>query len=129
MHRVLIIEDDPDIINLVEIHLHDLDCETNVATDGKSGLDMALSSSYDLVILDLMLPVLDGIAVCQKLRAHENFQSKPTDIEKYIFLRSLLDRNELLYYAVLQKHLKDMMHVIYAPTVGPACRTYSHIFR
>lgn len=71
MKKVLIIEDDPEIINLLEIHLNDLSCEVFKAMDGKEGLDMALETPPDLVILDISLPSMDGIEVCQKIRAKQ----------------------------------------------------------
>ena len=71
MNKVLIIEDDKEIVNLLEIHLKDLSLEVTKAYDGEDGLRMALSDSPDLIILDLMLPKMDGIQVCQKIRAKE----------------------------------------------------------
>lgn len=62
-------------------------------------------------------------------RARENFKRKCDNIEKYIFLRSLQDRNETLFYALLRKHIHDMMPIIYTPTVGEAVQKYGHIFR
>lgn len=79
--------------------------------------------------IDGFLPSAVSTLEDQVARAYENFQGKPTDIEKYIFLRGLQDRNEVLFYALLQKHLSEMIHIIYTPTVGRACQTYSHIFR
>ena len=67
--KILIIEDNPDIAQLIQLNVRDIDCEADIAHDGKSGLDLYADSRYDLVILDLMLPVMDGLAVCQKLRA------------------------------------------------------------
>ena len=65
MKKVLIIEDDTNLIDLVSIHLKDLDCHIESVTDGLSGFDKAMSGSFDLIILDLMLPKMDGIAVCR----------------------------------------------------------------
>jgi malate dehydrogenase (oxaloacetate-decarboxylating)/malate dehydrogenase (oxaloacetate-decarboxylating)(NADP+) len=79
--------------------------------------------------IDGFLPSAVSTLEDQVARAYENFQGKPTDIEKYIFLRGLQDRNEVLFYALLQKYLSEMIHIIYTPTVGRACQTYSHIFR
>jgi DNA-binding response OmpR family regulator len=72
MKRVLVIEDDPGITDLLEIHLNDLDCEVLKAADGKVGLDMALEEEVQLIILDITLPTMDGIAVCQKIRAQKS---------------------------------------------------------
>jgi DNA-binding response OmpR family regulator len=66
--KVLIIEDDPDIANLLEIHLNDLDLKLDRTEDGKSGLQKALDNEYEMVILDLMLPKLNGLEVCKGIR-------------------------------------------------------------
>jgi malate dehydrogenase (oxaloacetate-decarboxylating) len=62
-------------------------------------------------------------------RAYENFSSKRTDLGKYIALESLLDRNETLFYALLMRHLEEMLPIVYTPTVGQACVELSHIMR
>ena len=65
----------------------------------------------------------------QVLRTLENFRRKPNDIEKYIFMISLQDRNKTLFYRVVMDHIDEMMPIIYTPTVGQACLEYGHIFR
>jgi DNA-binding response OmpR family regulator len=66
--RVLVIEDNHDIAELVKLHLRDCDAEADVEYTGTGGLARARGSAYDLVILDLMLPGLDGLEVCRRLR-------------------------------------------------------------
>jgi DNA-binding response OmpR family regulator len=66
--KILIIEDNRDLAHLVENHLRDLAFQVDVAFDGPTGLARANSDNYDLVILDLMLPGLDGMEVCRRLR-------------------------------------------------------------
>ncbi|HFA48215.1 MAG TPA: response regulator transcription factor [Bacteroidetes bacterium] len=69
--RVLIIEDDPNLIDLLEIHLNDLECELDRAMDGETGLRKALGGRFDLIVLDVMLPQMDGLEICRRLRAKE----------------------------------------------------------
>jgi malate dehydrogenase (oxaloacetate-decarboxylating)(NADP+) len=59
----------------------------------------------------------------------ESFRSKPSDIEKYIYLISLQDRNEHLFYQLVTTHLAETMPIIYTPTVGQACQSYAHLWR
>ncbi|WP_437368578.1 response regulator transcription factor [Maribacter litoralis] len=72
MKRILIIEDDPEIIKLLELHLSDVSYVTTMAMDGEEGLQLALKNDYELILLDLTLPSLDGVEVCRKLRATKN---------------------------------------------------------
>ena len=65
----------------------------------------------------------------QVLRVMTNFRSKPNDLERYVQLVSLQDRNETLFYRVVMEHLEEMMPIIYTPTVGHACQEYGYIFR
>ncbi|WP_186758694.1 response regulator transcription factor [Echinicola salinicaeni] len=68
MHKVLAIEDDWDIAELLTIHLKDLGCEVSHADKGDLGFEMAQNHPYDLIVLDLMLPKMSGMDICQKLR-------------------------------------------------------------
>jgi len=67
--KILVIEDEHDIARLVELHLRDLGCGVDLAHDGRIGSDLASSKSYDLIILDLMLPGMDGLEICRRVRA------------------------------------------------------------
>lgn len=65
----------------------------------------------------------------QRARNYEMFARKQDDLEKYIFLQSLLNRNEILFYDLLYHHLAEMLPIVYTPTVGKACAMFSHIMR
>ncbi len=71
--KILIIEDDPNIADVLEIHLKDIGYELERAYDGKTGLQKALNNNYPLIILDLMLPKLDGMEVCKRIRAENSY--------------------------------------------------------
>jgi malate dehydrogenase (oxaloacetate-decarboxylating) len=76
-----------------------------------------------------LLPLHTSTIEEQLARVYENYQRKDSDIERYIFLAALQDRNETLFYRLLQEHVTEMMPIIYTPTVGEGCRQYSHVFR
>lgn len=73
MKRVLVVEDDKDIAELISIHLRDLECDVRFANDGVTGYEMAKSGTFDLIVLDIMLPGMDGIEICRRLRGDEIF--------------------------------------------------------
>jgi len=68
MKRLLIIEDDPDIGDMLDINLRDEGFLVELATDGLSGLHKLKAHTYDLLVLDLMLPGLDGLEICRQVR-------------------------------------------------------------
>lgn len=71
--KLLVIEDDRDIADLLSLNLGDLGHQIDLALDGHSGLEKALAQHYDLVVLDLMLPGLDGLEICKRLRNQQNY--------------------------------------------------------
>jgi DNA-binding response OmpR family regulator len=92
VRRILIVEDDRDIAELVALHLGDLSIETDLAADGKAALERLERRPYSLVILDLMLPELDGLEVCKRLRARQDYTpilmltAKATELDRVLGL-------------------------------------------
>ncbi len=73
MKQILVVEDDRDIAQLLQMHLADIGCQVTLANDGNQGYTFLLNHQYDLVILDIMMPGMDGFELCKKIRAHENY--------------------------------------------------------
>ncbi|MDM5461954.1 oxaloacetate-decarboxylating malate dehydrogenase [Bacillus cereus] len=65
----------------------------------------------------------------QARRAYEQFCSQPDDLLKNVYLTALHDRNEVLFYRILTEHLREMLPIVYTPTVGVAIQRYSHEYR
>ena len=89
---ILLVEDEPDIADLLQIHLSDLGYRVDAVADGALGLQKALAQPYALIILDLMLPGMDGLEVCKRLRASERatpilmLTSKSEEVDKVLGL-------------------------------------------
>ncbi len=90
--RVLVVEDEEDIANLVKIQLEGLSCTVKLAFDGAVGLAEAEATPYDLVILDLMLPGMDGLEICRRIRAKSRYTpilmltSKSSELDRVLGL-------------------------------------------
>jgi len=82
----------------------------------------------DLGLLGL-LPFHSSTMDEQLARTYENYKSKQSDLDRYVFLTALQDRNETLFYRLVLEHITEMMPIIYTPTVGLGCQKYSHLFR
>jgi DNA-binding response OmpR family regulator len=108
MRRVLIIEDDSDIAHLVRLHLAELGCEVEIEADGLRGIERATVTSFDLVILDLMLPTIDGLEVCRRLRAADDYTpilmltSKTTELDRVLGLEMGADDYLTKPFSVLE---------------------------
>jgi DNA-binding response OmpR family regulator len=89
---ILIIEDNRELAQLLELHLRDLSFTVDTALDGVSGIAKAESESYDLIILDLMLPGLDGLEICKRLRSKASYvpilmlTSKSSELDRVLGL-------------------------------------------
>lgn len=92
MKKVLVIEDDKSIADLLEIHLKDLNCEVTNLQDGGEGLKTATSETFDLIVLDLMLPKVDGLEICKEVRKKDIYTpilmltSKSEEMDKVLGL-------------------------------------------
>ena len=87
MSKILIIEDEESIANLEKDYLELSDFDVTIANDGESGLKLALSGEFDLIVLDLMLPGVDGFEICKKVRAESEIpviivSARKDDIDK-----------------------------------------------
>jgi malate dehydrogenase (oxaloacetate-decarboxylating)(NADP+) len=82
----------------------------------------------ELGIRGLLPPRIFSLAQQEK-RVLANLRRKTSDIEKYIFLQGLQDRNETLYFRVVTDHIQEIMPLIYTPTVGQACKEFASLFR
>lgn len=88
MKEVLIIEDDEDIADLIAIHLKDMDCRSVQVNNGQEGYKQASRNVFDLIILDFMLPEMNGLEICSQLRRAKNttpiviLTSKSEDMDK-----------------------------------------------
>jgi len=71
--KILVVEDEKDLARLLEIHLRDMGAEVEVARDGTAGLAAALSRPWDLIILDIMLPGMDGLELCRRIRQRKDY--------------------------------------------------------
>lgn len=67
--RILIVEDEKNIADIIDYNIQKQGYETEVAYDGEKGLALALTASFDLILLDVMLPLLDGFEICRRVRA------------------------------------------------------------
>ena len=90
--RILVVEDNEDLANLLRIHLTDLSYEVDLAPDGHGGLARAEAARYDLIILDVMLPGLDGLEICRRLRKKDTYTpilmltSKSSELDRVLGL-------------------------------------------
>lgn len=90
--HVLVIEDNRDIAHLLELHLRDLGCEVRLAFDGITGLAQAQARPYDLIILDLILPGMEGLEILKRLRLTPQYvpilmlTARSTDLDRVLGL-------------------------------------------
>jgi DNA-binding response OmpR family regulator len=97
MKKILLIEDDEQIVELMDIHLKDIFCKSTWAFRGEEGLHLALAEKFDLIILDIMLPDMNGVEICKRLRLEKNttpvmmLTARSEEIDKIIGLETGAD--------------------------------------
>ena len=115
--KALIVEDDFRIADLVALHLSDLNFKTSIAKDGSEGLHKALTNQFDIMILDIMLPFMDGLELCKTIRS-KNIQTpvimltaKSEEIDKVLGLETGADDYITKPFSVreLQARVKAIM--------------------
>jgi DNA-binding response OmpR family regulator len=73
-HRVLVVEDDPDIGSLLQLHITECASEVRLESNGTRALLLAQAAHWDLIVLDWLLPGVDGVSICRRLRANRHRQ-------------------------------------------------------
>lgn len=73
--NVLIVEDEFDIANLIQVHLSELDINSDICCHGQQGLEQALKQNYQLIMLDVMLPGVNGLDICRQIRQEKPLQA------------------------------------------------------
>ena len=92
------------------------------------GTAFTLQEREVLGLKGLLPPAVLSLAQ-QCERAYEQYQAQPSDLARNSFLAALHDRNEVLYYRLIEEHLKEMLPIIYAPVIAQAIQRYSHEFQ
>jgi len=69
MRKILLVEDDPDLAQLVSLQLQDIDVECRWISNGREALEVAMAESFDMLLLDVMLPEVDGLEICRTVRS------------------------------------------------------------
>ncbi|MEV6233235.1 NAD-dependent malic enzyme [Saccharopolyspora shandongensis] len=83
----------------------------------------------DSLGLDGLLPSAVTTLEEQVQRAYQQYRAQPSDLLKNVYLTALHDRNEVLFYRLLSEHLRELLPIVYDPTVGEAIKQYSHEYR
>ena len=106
--RILVIEDEDDIAQLIRLHLDDLGFSVAIAHDGHAGLRKACMGSWDLIVLDLRLPGIDGLEICRRLRQDSSsvpilmLTSKSSELDRVVGLEVGADDYVTKPFSVLE---------------------------
>lgn len=106
--RILVIEDERDIAELIRLHLADLDFSVSISCDGNDGLRKASTGTWDLIILDLRLPGIDGLEICRRIRRNSSalpilmLTSKSSELDRVVGLEIGADDYVTKPFSVLE---------------------------
>ena len=106
--KILVIEDERDIADLIRLHLEDLNYVVSVTRDGNTGLRQSSSGAWDLIILDLRLPGIDGLEICRRLRRRSEYvpilmlTSKSSELDRVVGLEIGADDYVTKPFSVLE---------------------------
>ena len=130
--KILLIEDCADLAHLLPLHLRDLNCVVEVARNGISGLQRAMAGGHDLIVLDLILPGLGGLEICQRLRHQRHhapilmLTSKSSELDRVLGLELGADDYLTKPFSIreLLARVKALLRrqELYAPASAPAGR-------
>jgi malate dehydrogenase (oxaloacetate-decarboxylating) len=110
----------------LEVALSDYALMTNPLLN--KGMSFTREEREAFGLLGLLPPHISDIDV-QRERSLLAVKGKPTDLEKYIYLRDLQDSNETLFYNLLHEYIEELLPIVYTPTVGLGCQSFSHVYR
>ncbi|MBM7562260.1 response regulator transcription factor [Fusibacter tunisiensis] len=130
MHTILVIEDDIKIARFIELELQHEGFTVQTANDGRTGLDLALEGNFDLVILDIMLPGLNGMEVCRRVRLNSDIPiimltAKDDTMDKVMGLDFGADDYMTKPFAI-EELLARIRRVFRKPTQAP--QSQAHLF-
>jgi len=90
--NILIVEDNADLASLIQLHVADIQCDADIALDGEQAIELYEKNAYDLVLLDIMLPAVNGLDVCKMIRQNSGYvpiimlTSKSSEIDRVVGL-------------------------------------------
>jgi malate dehydrogenase (oxaloacetate-decarboxylating) len=112
--------------NFIETSLTDYALIANPTLNKGTAFTLEEREAFNLFGI---LPTQISTLETQLVRTYKAFRAQATDLDRYVYLRSLQDSNETLFYALTVKYIDEVLPIIYTPTVGLACRHFSHLYR
>jgi len=136
--KILIVEDEADIANLIQVHLTELDIDSDICSHGQQALELALNQNYQLVMLDVMLPGMNGLDICRQLRQTKPLQailmltSKTSETDRVLGLELGADDYMTKPFSIreLQARVRTQLRRVNAlsnkSNVNPTTQSYSN---